>query len=98
MQKSMIDGRWVDIIGINEKDMSEPGFKKMEDLNKIVRSQEYLAFPILNKQGELVAGLQVEAKKKVSTGKHMGFVHMDEIIMKMVTYCFQMKIDKLIAE
>ena len=53
----MIDGRWVDIIGINEKDMSEPGFKKMEDLNKIVRSQEYLAFPIMNKQGELVAGL-----------------------------------------
>lgn len=38
MQKTMIDGRWVDRIGINEKDVSEAGFKKFEDLQKIVRT------------------------------------------------------------
>jgi hypothetical protein len=34
----MIDGRWIDRIGINEKDVSEPAFKKFEELNKIIRS------------------------------------------------------------
>ena len=33
----MIDGRWVDRIGVNEKDVSEASFKKFEDLEKIVR-------------------------------------------------------------
>ena len=38
MQKTMVDGKWVDRIGQNEKDVSEPGFKKLEDLIKIVRT------------------------------------------------------------
>jgi hypothetical protein len=60
----MIDGRWVDRIGINEKDVSEAGFKKYEDLQKIVRTQEYLAFPVYNRNGDLIAAIQVEAKRK----------------------------------
>lgn len=38
MQKTMIDGRWVDRIGINEKDVSDAGFKKFEELEKIIRT------------------------------------------------------------
>ncbi len=38
MQKTMIEGRWVDRIGINEKDVSEASFKKFEELQKIVRT------------------------------------------------------------
>ena len=49
MQKTMIDGKWVDIIGINEKDVSEASFKRIDELSKIVRTQEYLAFPLINK-------------------------------------------------
>ena len=39
MQKTMIDGRWVDIIGVTEKDVSDPAFKKLDELTKIVRNQ-----------------------------------------------------------
>ena len=28
----MVDGRWIDRIGVNEKDVSEPAFKKLEDI------------------------------------------------------------------
>lgn len=38
MQKMMIDGRWVDRIGVNEKDVSEPAFKKIEEVTKIIRT------------------------------------------------------------
>eukprot|EP00347_Sterkiella_histriomuscorum_P010193 403377247 len=98
MQKTMIDGRWVDRIGVNEKDVSEAAFKKFEDLNKIIRTQEYLAFPVFNRNGDLIAGIQIEARRKQSTGKHMGFYLLDELIMKIVISTFQMKLDKLIAE
>jgi hypothetical protein len=94
----MIDGRWVDRIGINEKDVSEAGFKKLEELEKIVRSQEYLAFPVYNRDGDLIAAVQVEARRKQSTGKHAGFFMIDDVIMRIVLCCFQMKLDKLIAE
>ena len=57
IQKTMIDGRWVDRIGVNEKDVSEPGFKKFEDLQKIVRTQEFLAFPVYNRNGDLIAAI-----------------------------------------
>lgn len=45
----MIDGRWVDRIGINEKDMCEAAFKKFEELTKVVRTQEFLAYPLFNR-------------------------------------------------
>lgn len=32
IQKMLIDGRWIDRIGINEKDVSEPAFKKLEEV------------------------------------------------------------------
>jgi hypothetical protein len=51
----MVDGRWIDRIGINEKDVSEPSFKKLEDVEKIIRSQEYLAYPIFNRDNDLIA-------------------------------------------
>jgi hypothetical protein len=38
MQKIMVDGRWIDRIGINEKDVSEPAFKKFEEMTKIIRT------------------------------------------------------------
>lgn len=38
VQKMMIDGKWVDRIGINEKDVSEPGFKKINDVRNIIRT------------------------------------------------------------
>ena len=51
----MIDGRWVDRIGINEKDVSEPAFKKLEEVAKVVRTQSYLAFPVYNRDDDLIA-------------------------------------------
>lgn len=38
MQKLLVDGRWVDRIGVNEKDVSEPAFKKVEEVAKVVRT------------------------------------------------------------
>lgn len=40
----------------------------------------------------------MEARKKQSTGKHMGFYLIDELVMKMSIACFQMKLDKIVAE
>jgi len=30
IQKINVDGKWIDRIGVNEKDVSDPGFKKIE--------------------------------------------------------------------
>ena len=98
MQKIMVDGRWIDRIGVNEKDVSEPAFKKLEEISKVMRSQEYLAFPIFNRDGDLIACIQVEARRKKINNQAMGFYHIDELIMSLVTAVFQMKLDKLIAE
>jgi hypothetical protein len=38
IQKIMVDGRWIDRIGVNEKDVSEPAFKKIEDMYTIIRT------------------------------------------------------------
>ena len=46
----------------------------------------------------MIAAIQVESRIKQSTSKHMGFFMIDEVIMKIVLCCFQMKLDKLIAE
>lgn len=64
MQKTMIDGKWVDRIGVNEKDVSEPAFKRIDEASKIIRTQEYLAFPVFNRNKELIACIQVEARRK----------------------------------
>ena len=34
----MIDGRWIDRIGINEMDVSEPSFRKFDEVTKIIRT------------------------------------------------------------
>jgi hypothetical protein len=98
IQKMMIDGRWIDRIGVNEKDVSEPAFKKIEEVTKIIRNSEYLAFPIINRHDDLIACIQVEARRKKINNKAMGFHHIDELIMQIITTIFQMKTDKLIAE
>lgn len=81
----MIDGRWVDRIGVNEKDVCEPAFKKFEELTKIVRTQEFLAYPLFNREGDLVAGLQVESRRKKHNNQAIGFYHIDDLIMKTVS-------------
>lgn len=40
----------------------------------------------------------MEAKRKKTTNSPVGFYMVDEVVMKMVTAVFQMKLDKLIAE
>ena len=98
MQKMMIDGRWVDRIGVNEKDVSEPAFKKIEEVTKIIRTSSYLAFPVFNRNNDLIACVQIEAKRKKTTNSHVGFFMIDELIMKLTTTIFQIKLDKLTAE
>jgi hypothetical protein len=38
MQKIMVEHRWLDRIGINEKDVSEPAFKKLEEMKIPIRN------------------------------------------------------------
>jgi len=57
IQKMTIEGRWVDRIGINEIELSEPSFTRISHLRNIIRTQEYLAYPLYNRENEIVACL-----------------------------------------
>jgi hypothetical protein len=49
VQKIIVDGRYIDSIGLSDKEMSDPCFKQIEELRYGIRTNSYLAFPVLDK-------------------------------------------------
>lgn len=63
-----------------------PGFKKPEDVKYGLKSQQYLAQPILFKDEEIIVVVQCEAKVNRKTSKYVGFQVSDEQVMKILCY------------
>lgn len=57
-----MEGEWIERIAVSAKFAADPCFKKSEELlvKKKVRTNEYIALPLLNKEGRLFAAVQVQ--------------------------------------
>ena len=98
MQKFLMDGgQWIDALCENDKEVSVPGFKKPEDIRYGMKSQQYLAYPVMFKDEEVLVVVQCEAKLNRKTGKCVGFQVADEQIMKILTYYLQMRFERRVA-
>ena len=86
-------GKWVDGVG---EEVSQPGFKRVEDVRYGYKTQQYLAYPVL-KEEEVVCVVQCEAKVQKKTGKNMGFQVADEQILKIFCYYLQMRLERRVA-
>jgi len=55
----VFDGKWIDRISTTFRDVSDPCFKKQDELyiNKRIYTAEYVVLPVLNKEGKLSAGV-----------------------------------------
>ena len=55
MQKfSMDGGLWIDALCENDKELSQPGFKKPEDVRYGMKSQQFLAQPVMFRDEEII--------------------------------------------
>mmetsp|Transcript_38782 Transcript_38782/g.28678 ORF Transcript_38782/g.28678 Transcript_38782/m.28678 type:complete len:114 (-) Transcript_38782:928-1269(-) len=70
---TMEGGKWVDALCENDKEVSQPGFQKPEDVRYGLKTVQWLAYPVLYRDEETILVVQCEAKVNRKTGKHMGF-------------------------
>ena len=62
-----------------------------------LKTQQYLAYPILFKEEEIIVVVQCEAKVNRKTSKYVGFQVSDEQVMKIMTYYLQMRFERRVA-
>lgn len=82
LQKIIVEGRYVDSIGLSDAEMSEPCFKNIEELRYGISNNLNLAFPVMDRQDRIVMAIQLEAKRNKKNKKPMGFTMIDEHIVK----------------
>ncbi len=85
MQRILIEGKWVERISMNETDSSDACFRKIEEVRDGIKTTENIAFPILNFKKDIIAVMQVEAKRKKHNNAAVGFYLLDEIIIKILS-------------
>ena len=64
MQKSVLEGKYIDAIGKLDVPMADPQFKKFKDANQPLRTIEFMTTPIYNTDGELCLNIQLLSRKK----------------------------------
>ena len=98
IQKIIVEGRYIDSIGLSDSEMSEPCFKTTEELRYGIRNNLNLAFPVMNKHEHIVMAIQLEAKRNKKNNKPMGFAMVDEHIVKTFCHYIHMKIERMLAK
>lgn len=81
MQKSFVDGKYIDVIGKADTQMADPMFKKMKDALVPVRQTEFMTQPIFTGDGELCMNIQLLSRKKRNTKFTTGFTNIDEVLL-----------------
>ena len=92
MQKTVLDGKFVDMIGLTKLPIQDPLFKKLREAKKPIRTHEYLSYPIFDMDGELCMNLQVTSKKKKNSQFAAGFTMFDEVFLHLCGNFLQIKL------
>lgn len=81
MQKSFIDGKYIDVIGKIDAQMADPMFKKFKDASAPIRQTEYMTNPVFNSDNDLAMNIQLMSRKKRNTKFAIGFTNIDEVFL-----------------
>ena len=97
IQKIIVEGQYVDSIGITDGDMGEPCFKSISELRYGIKTNNHLAFPVLDKNEKIIMAIQLEAQRNKKTNKTMGFSMIDDHVIKTFCHNIRMKVERMIA-
>jgi hypothetical protein len=53
MQKTVLDGKYIDVISLASQGAADPQFKKLKDASIPQKKQDYMSFPIFTPGGDL---------------------------------------------
>ena len=81
IQKTVIEGKYIDVIAKNNEPLVDPIFRKFKDTAKAVRTQDFMTHPVLAADGELCFNIQIMSKKKKATNFGVGFTNFDEVFL-----------------
>ena len=81
LQKSVLDGKFIDVIGPSDATMADPQFKKFKDAALPIRTNEFMTHPIFNPDGELALNVQIIARRKRNSKFAAGFTNFDEVFL-----------------
>lgn len=64
IQKSVIEGRYIDVVSKSEEDMQDQAFSKIVEAGVPIYTKKYMSYPLYDHHGFLITTVQLEAKYK----------------------------------
>ena len=97
LQRTVLDGRGLDVIGQRSQPMSDPLFKRSKDAARPMRTNEYISVPIFGLEGGLCLNVQVLAKRKRNSKFSAGFTMTDELLLQLFCKIIEIKLHQTLA-
>ena len=93
----MIDGKFVDVIGLSDASILEPQFKKYKDASQTIRTNEFMSAPVFNAENDLSLNVQIISRRKRNSKFAAGFTNFDEIFFHLFVTALQTKLHQILA-
>ena len=97
LQKSVLDGKFIDVIGPSDATMADPQFKKFKDAAQLIRTNEFMTHPIFDVEGDLALNVQLIARRKKNSKFAAGFTNFDEVFLQIFASNIQAKLHQVLA-
>ena len=97
LQNTSLDGKFLDVIGLDETELADPKFKGFKEAVKACRNLDFLSHPVMNIEGALCLNLQVLAPVKRQSKYAAGFSNFDEIFLHLISDIVQAKLHQINA-
>jgi len=53
----LLDGKWIERVGLSEQETADPCFRKAEELGTGLRTKEHMVIPFTNREGNVFSCL-----------------------------------------
>lgn len=98
LQNTSLDGKFVDVVGLENTDITEPKFKSYKEASKPIRTIEFLSYPVMSVEGSLSLNIQLTAPSRRNHHKYSaGFTNIDEIFLQILATVMQAKLHQINA-
>ena len=79
--KANIEGRDIDVIGLATGAPDNPQFKKWNQADQPLRTNEFMSYPIFDTAGKKCLNVQLLSRKKRNSKFSAGFTNFDEVFL-----------------
>lgn len=101
----LLDGKWIERVGLTEHETADPCFRKSEELGTGLKTREHIAIPFNNREGNLFSCVQITLKTQehnsrdtFNSNQPNQLSSADEKLIDLAMTIVQTKLDKLNAD